>query len=888
MCLAAPAAAAVGDCAIDAGAVGHDSFQASDRRPFGAVDLGSRVRLRLRAATDDLTGARVRLWDAARAAERFVEMQPGPDGWTAEVAVGDDPTLLYYQFELTDAGDGCAARAWYVDDEPVFRGGGSGRFTEAFEGGNTWQISVYDAAAFDVPAWLGAGPIYQVFPDRFRDGDPDRGPRAPRFYYGDPEGTVWRSGGEAWNTRLCDPQGTREPACPGVYSNNFYGGDLAGLIDRIEAGYFDALGVGVLYLNPIVWAPSNHKYDAIDLAVVDPELGDAADVARLVEVAAAHDLEIILDGVFNHVSSDSRYFDAFGRHPAVGACEDAASPFRDWFYFPALGNPAGGGAVRCAGDATYEAWFGYSALPKLRADHPAVRDLIIDGPEAVGPGWIARGFAGWRLDVGGDVDPGAAAAPGNDFWERFRAAVRDPARAGRADAIVLGEEWGDASSWLLGREWDSVMNYRFRSAALGWAARGCAGPGCEGDAFLTGDENRWTHSGPIAPLSPSDLHQRLMSLREDYPPPAWGAMMNLLGSHDTQRIRFLLEKVNPAPLRALRQLWVLQFTYAGAPTIYYGDEVGLSEPGAFSDGTWHDDPYNRAPYPWPDTPGDYGGDAELLAYARHLASLRWALADLRSGEVEHGVVIDDARGLYGYRRGALTVVLSRGERDAELTVDAPGEAAVEALTGAVLAVVGGRVRVTVPAGGAVVVVDPAAADVPVGPPVTVAGDVLRWLPVARDIRGGREVAVRYRVRDATGEVVGEVPPSWVGPTTVGPLAPGDYTVTALNALGVESGPADVRVEGEGDDAGVDAALADAGADAAADTAPEDARALAPDAAPPRDAQAPRRDGGRLRDGGSDFEVPRPSGGGCNQGGGGAPFGVLILLGLLRRRLSPAG
>ena len=367
--------------------------------------------------------------------------------------------------------------------------------------------------------------------------------------------------------------------------------------------------------------PSNHKYDTADYMVIDPDFGTLADFQELTSKAETHGIKVILDGVFNHTSSDSTYFDRYSRYDAAGnltsagvgtdddsgACEAGSSSFYPWFYFPDIGTPGkdNGVTVYCnngSGNApqTYEAWYGYSSLPKLKANSTPVRQLIwSNGTSSVGPYWVSQGADGWRFDVGGDVDPGLTNDLSNDYWEGFRTAVR----AVDSQTLTLGEEWGDSSAWLLGNEWDSVMNYRFRSALLSWLATGCTGNGCSGGVFQENDSNSASSSGAISTISPSLFNARLRSIAEDYPPMALQAMMNLEGSHDTNRVRFLLKKVNNdndgAAVQRMKEWWLFSFTYPGAPTLYYGDEIGLNHDGVWDSSTWQDDPYNRVPFPWP-------------------------------------------------------------------------------------------------------------------------------------------------------------------------------------------------------------------------------------------------------------------------------------------------
>ncbi|MFN2168735.1 MAG: alpha-amylase family glycosyl hydrolase, partial [Anaerolineae bacterium] len=470
------------------------------------------------------------------------------------------------------------------------------------------------------------------------------------------------------------------------------------------------------------------------------------------------------------------------------ACESAGSLYRNWYYIPDIGTPGNQPADRCDADdgddtagpwtLTYDAWYGYGSLPKLQANTAAVRSLIwSNGTNSVGPYWVSQGADGWRFDVGGDVDPGLTNDPANDYWEGFRAAVRavDP------QALTLGEEWGDASAWLLGNEWDSVMNYRFRSTLLSWLFTGCSGNGCTGGTkFQENDSNDASSSGPIQAISPSQFNARLRSIAEDYPPMAFQAMMNLEGSHDTNRLRFLLKKVNNdddgAAVQRMKEWWLFSFTYPGAPTLYYGDEIGLNHDGVWDDSTWQDDPYNRVPFPWPDASGNtYSYDptaagAGLQAFARHMASLYWSYPALQDGAVQHGLIIDDANKLYGYARTndsqTALIVLNRDSSAHTATFSglnaAPynlpdGTELVDGLAGdlsTVYTVAGGSVSVLAPSNWGVVLLERAKIDVPAAAPSLSGSQVgstvtLSWPTVTGDLGGGRELVTAYEVHRST-------------------------------------------------------------------------------------------------------------------------------------------
>ncbi|MEJ5223709.1 MAG: alpha-amylase family glycosyl hydrolase, partial [Anaerolineales bacterium] len=316
--------------------LGHNSRDPLYRNPGGAVPTGTPVTLRLRAASGDLELARVRVWNDRTDTSTLYNMtkvasnmalpgDPGPyEFWEVTLPASADPTVYWYRFIVKDG----TATAYYEDDNA--RTGGWGQ-PFATSPDNSYQLSIYDPA-FTTPDWVKNAVVYQIFPDRFRDGDSSNNPQAGEFFYGAND-TITRSNATDWNTPICDPRNRpgAVSGCVNKYSQNFYGGDLQGIIDELD--YLDALGITAIYLNPIFKSPSNHKYDTADYGQIDPHFGTLADFQQLVNEANQRDIYIILDGVFNHVSSDSPYMDRYGRYPEVGACESPTSPYRDWFYF---------------------------------------------------------------------------------------------------------------------------------------------------------------------------------------------------------------------------------------------------------------------------------------------------------------------------------------------------------------------------------------------------------------------------------------------------------------------------------------------------------------------------------------------------------------------------
>ncbi len=280
--LAAPALiahAAAHDNNVQWTELGHNSRDPLFRSPGGAVPTGTAVRLRLRAADGDLTAAQVRVWDDRNDQQTMHAMTRTTGGvtfsgdpavyefWEVTLPAPPDPTIFYYRFIAIDG----SSTAYYEDDNA--RTGGWGQ-TFANSPDNSWQLTYYDPA-FQTPDWVKNAVIYQIYPDRFRDGNSANNPAAGEFFYGAFD-TIVRSNTTDWNTHICDPRNNvgSVTTCDLKYSQNFYGGDLQGIIDELD--YLDGLGVTALYLNPIFESPSNHKYDTKDFMQIDDNFGDLA------------------------------------------------------------------------------------------------------------------------------------------------------------------------------------------------------------------------------------------------------------------------------------------------------------------------------------------------------------------------------------------------------------------------------------------------------------------------------------------------------------------------------------------------------------------------------------------------------------------------------------
>ncbi|MGF1668497.1 MAG: alpha-amylase family glycosyl hydrolase [Acidimicrobiia bacterium] len=409
--------------------------------------------------------------------------------------------------------------------------------TASVERLDRWPLDPAVINHIDTPVWAQGGVIYQIFPDRFANGDTRLDP---------PDLDPWGS----------EPKPRR-----------FQGGDLIGVADRI--GYLADLGIDAIYLNPIFASPSNHRYDTVDYHQVDPALGGNEALATLVDTAHGHDIKVILDASFNHV------------HPRFFAFDDLIrrgrrSAYRDWFVvhdwpvrlkyrasgrgsswmkqmIPVWAAEIGMPIEEVVGDGrmiepTYEAWYSVPTMPRVDLAHPEARNYMLE----VAARWVRDfGIDGWRMDVARYVDP--------DFWNDFRRVVK----AVKPDAYLLAEIMGDTGNWLQGDRFDATMNYTFRSIALRYLARDTL----DGAGML-------------------DEASRLLA---QYPWAVTLANQNLIGSHDTPR--FLTEAGGEG--WRLRLATILQLTFPGAPGIYYGDEVGLAganDPGCRGAFPWEVDP----------------------------------------------------------------------------------------------------------------------------------------------------------------------------------------------------------------------------------------------------------------------------------------------------------
>ena len=605
-------------------------------------EVGETVTLKFRAAKEDNIQIRLAINNELYTMES--ERTYGAfTYYRAEWKLKDGMTSYY--FEIQDGEE-----VWYYNRSGLTDG----------------RIPYYDfrlAPGFSTPDWAKGAVIYQIYTDRFYNGDPENDVETREYFYiGDYSSKV-----TDWN---------KYPAAMGV--REFYGGDLQGVIDKLD--YLQDLGVEVLYFNPLFVSPSNHKYDIQDYDYIDPHFGKIVEEGgellspgeksnkkatkyqkrttsfanleasnelfiKLVEELHRRGMKIILDGVFNHCGSFNKWMDReciYERQKgyAPGAYISRESPYHDYFRFFSDEEkdwPYNG---------KYDGWWGHDTLPKLNYEESVkLENYILN----TGRKWVSPPYNvdGWRLDVAADL--GRSNEYNHQFWKKFREVVKNA----NPDAIILAEHYGDPREWLGGDEWDTVMNYDAFMEPITWFLTGMEKHSDEMREELRGNADNFTRA--------MTYHMANMMV------PSLLTSMNELSNHDHSR--FLTrtnhmvgrvaelgpeaanEFVNPA---VMREAVAFQMTWIGAPTVYYGDEAGVC---GFTD------PDNRRTYPWGHE------DQQMLGFHKEMIRIHKEHEALRTGAV---VMLHCEKNILAYGRFTeeeqIIVILNNRSELAEVTV----------------------------------------------------------------------------------------------------------------------------------------------------------------------------------------------------------------------------
>lgn len=630
------AQAASNDNNVEWNGLFHDQGPLYDSTPEpGATQA---VTLTLRTFKNDITSANIKYYDSADGLFHWVAMH-----WTANDATGTfdlwqgtvpaSASKKYYRLQINDG----TATAWYNAAGISSAEPSSGDF--------------YILPGFKTPDWMKNGVMYQIFPDRFYNGDASNDVTNGQYTYA---GCATEK--HAWGSSVVSN-------VSGCNSAVFFGGDLAGIDQKL--GYIkNTIGADIVYLNPIFRSPTNHKYDTEDYATVDPAFGSntllqtlAADIHGTANGPKGY---LVLDGVFNHTGDTHQWFDKYNWWTTTGAYESQSSPWYAYYTFQTWPN-------------TYSAFFGISSMPKLDygASGSAVRNAIYGSSTSVVQTYLKAPYAidGWRLDAAQYFDAGGN--NGSDATNhQITAELRNAVKSVNPNADILGEFWGNAGPWTAGGDqWDGAMNYDgFMQPVSEW---------------ITGQD----YNGNAASIPSSQFDSWLHGTRANYPTNVQQVMSNGLGSHDVTRFGN----------RAGGDIWktylalFFQMTYAGTPTIYYGDEYGM-QGGA--------DPDNRRTFDW--TVGTSTNSA--VALTQKLVTIRNSYPALRTGSFLT-LLTDDTNKLFAYGRFDATnrIAVALNNDSVAHTVTIPvwqlsvtnGSTLTELISGTKYTVQNGQVSVTV-------------------------------------------------------------------------------------------------------------------------------------------------------------------------------------------------
>ncbi|HHD2754170.1 TPA: glycoside hydrolase family 13 protein [Clostridium perfringens] len=497
----------------------HDSQNTFYREPFGAVSIGTKVKLFLECKEQGEVSIEVIKFDGFRYSIPMM-IEKSKEGcilYKGIIDTTDSLGILNYCFKYIKDG----FTQYYGNNEENL--GGEGKIY--YEYPKYYQITVYNKN--EIPNWYKEGIIYQIFVDRFFNGNKNNeilNKKKNIFIYG------------SWYD---EPMYIRD-SNGNIERWDFYGGNLRGVIEKLD--YIKSLGANIIYMNPIFDAVSCHKYDTGDYETIDKMYGSTEDFIELCQKANKKGIRIILDGVFSHTGSDSRYFNKHGNYSDLGAYESKYSKYYKWYRFYDYPN-------------NYECWWGFENQPNVEELEKTYSDYIVNNDNSIVAKWLKLGASGWRLDVADELP------------DEFIQMIKHKMKITKEESVLIGEVWEDASNkvsyskrrkYLLGNELDSVTNYPYKNIILD---------------FLNGY------------ITSKDFYKVIMSIKENYPTENFYANMNLLGNHDTERILTALNE----NIKKLKLAICIQMTLPGVPLIYYGDEAGL---------LGHKDPENRKAYPW--------------------------------------------------------------------------------------------------------------------------------------------------------------------------------------------------------------------------------------------------------------------------------------------------
>lgn len=483
-----------------------NSWNSEFKQPFGAIKTGEVMKVNFSSDKENVTIKFIIRRDFGLRHE--FDMHPIEKGlYSSSVQFDVGHGLYFYYFEISEQSDWGLVKHYYGRSES----GGEGVLYISEQDVRPFQVTVYDKDD-KAPEWYRDAVFYQIFPDRFNNGNSDGKINAPKpnsFIYG---------------SHQDQPMYVKEENGD-IARWDFFGGNLKGITQKIP--YLKELGVTAIYLNPIFSATSNHRYDTNDYLAIDTMLGSEVDFKELIDKLHENKMHLVLDGVFSHVGKDSRYFNLAGTFGSKeGATKTPKSPYFDWFKFTDYPND-------------YKSWWGIKDLPEIDKDNESFRNFIYGEKDSVLEKWNNFGIDGWRLDVADELP--------DSFIRGIRKNLNQ-----YENMVLIGEVWEDASNkisygqrrdYILGDSLHGCMNYPFRDLII---------------RYLNGT------------IPANEIAHQLLGLSENYPKDIFYNNLNNLGTHDTERILTMIQPKNNDNAVSL------MFSLPGVPCIYYGDEAGLT------------------------------------------------------------------------------------------------------------------------------------------------------------------------------------------------------------------------------------------------------------------------------------------------------------------------
>lgn len=582
---------------IKSGAIRGDGLYSDQTELFAnpsEPEPGQSVKLKLRSYKNNLSSASI-ITDNGR--EIQMKVDSSDKNGMFDYWIGDLPSGNYrYKFKVNNGNDtGWYNAVGFYDSEP------DNEY-------NFWMNS-----SFQTPDWAKDASYYQIFVDRFYNGNTKNDVKDGEYMFPYPEDPS-----NPHNVKVKAQKWNAMPEQP-AKNRDFFGGDIEGVRQKLP--YLSNLGINTIYFNPLFHSPSNHKYDTQDYRTIDPHFATNEEFKNFVKEAHAKGIKVVIDGVFNHTGSWHRWFDRAGRYDTVGAFENKNSEWASFYNFNEW-------------PSKYISWWGFDTLPKLNYGSQKLRGEIYNNPDSIAKHWIKNyGIDGWRLDV-----PNEAGANGgsddHSIWKEYRKAVKSV----KKDAVIIGELWKNAQPFLKGDEFDGVMNYE------GF-----------GDAVSTYMNDGYTiETTKRSRITATQFELWLRSVLAKNPMQANQVVMNLLDSHDTSRFMHRTE----GDKWKMYEAAIFQMTFVGAPMIYYGDEVGM---------TGDKDPDCRRPFNW-----NYNKSEHLPNLYKKLNQIRKDNSALRRGSFETLMLHDDNE-LFAYSRmdkkNKVLVVLNNSSSTKNVTVN---------------------------------------------------------------------------------------------------------------------------------------------------------------------------------------------------------------------------